>query len=282
MIMMSDDASRLSSRIRELAKELGRLKKLVSVTTGKQLWSVRAKAEMRDCVLLYFREIKSSLATLLVDTDELDARMNALFVLTDKDATLATYKDALGSLERELHKIELASEVAKSGVSPVSSNASRTSQTEERIVQTLQGLIPPTALSYQQVLQDIQDGKRISFRGTAAELREVLRETLDHLAPDEQVCAEAGFKLEKDRTKPTMRQKARYILRSRGKASGSIDVPEKSITIVEETVAGLIRSTYDRGSVETHTQSGISKPALLQLKMYVDSVLSELLEIHQR
>ena len=47
------------------------------------------------------------------------------------------------------------------------------------------------------------DQTRISYRGTAAELREVLRELLDHLAPDADVL-KSGIRLEAGQTTPTM------------------------------------------------------------------------------
>jgi hypothetical protein len=79
-----------------------------------------------------------------------------------------------------------------------------------------------------------------------------------------------------------MAQKVRYVLRQRGVAKNSIDVPRKAAEIVENTVSAFVRSTYDRGSIDTHTSSGIAKPSVMQLKMYVDSVLCELLEIHSK
>ena len=55
---------------------------------------------------------------------------------------------------------------------------------EVQIIETLQSLVPTAALSYQQAIRDLADSTRVSYRGPAAELREVLREVCDHLAPD--------------------------------------------------------------------------------------------------
>src|SRR6266853_172856 len=54
-----------------------------------------------------------------------------------------------------------------------------------RRLATLDKVVPTTALSSRQAPQDLGDQQRVSYRGTAAELREVLRELLDHLASDE-------------------------------------------------------------------------------------------------
>ena len=133
------------------------------------------------------------------------------------------------------------------------------------------------ALSYQQVLIDISE-QRLSYKGTAAEQREILREVLDYLAPDSEVIALPGFKLEKDRTVPTMKQKVRFILKKRNKSQSAIEVPENATLIIEESIAKLARATYNRGSLSTHTET--EKNEVLNLKRYLDSVLCELLEIY--
>jgi hypothetical protein len=92
-----------------------------------------------------------------------------------------------------------------------------------------------------------------TFRGTASELREALRETLDHLAPDEDVMKAPGFKLERDRKAPTQKQKVRFILRSRRRK-------------LRPRFA-----CHSRRTTETEVR---------HLKMYVDSVLAELLQVH--
>lgn len=58
-------------------------------------------------------------------------------------------------------------------------------------------LVPTAALSYQQAIRDLADGGRVSYRGPAAELREVLREVLDHQAPDGEVMKSSDYKPEK-------------------------------------------------------------------------------------
>ena len=64
--------------------------------------------------------------------------------------------------------------------------------TERLISDTLSAILPATAASYEQCLLDLGGPSRRSYRGVAHEMREVLRETLDHLAPDPDVMAEAN------------------------------------------------------------------------------------------
>jgi len=116
-----------------------------------------------------------------------------------------------------------------------------------------------------------------SFRGTAVELREAFRETLDQLAPDDAVTGQDGFALEKGQTKPTMKQKVRFILRSRRKGSTQRALAEKSLELVETLSGEIARAFYDRASLSAHVQT--TRDEVLQLKRYVDTLLFDLLEI---
>jgi hypothetical protein len=86
--------------------------------------------------------------------------------------------------------------------------------------------VPSAALSYKQAIHDLKDDSRVSFRSPALELRETLREILDHLAPDSEVTAEPGYAQEKDRIGPTMKQKVRFIMKKKVKRYSS-DAPEQ-------------------------------------------------------
>ena len=153
-----------------------------------------------------------------------------------------------------------------------------TTPTERLIIDTLSAILPAAAASYEQCLLDLGGPPRRSYRGVAQEMREALRETLDHLAPDPDVLAEANFKLEKGTTRPTQRQKALYVLRKRRLSREAISAPELAVSMVEELGAAIARTTYTRGSMSAHGLS--SSREVRQLKMYVDAVLAELLEIH--
>ena len=54
-------------------------------------------------------------------------------------------------------------------------------------------------------------------------------------------------------------------------------VAEASLDTVEESIAVLARSTYQRGSASTHATTNASE--IRKLKRYIDALLAELLEI---
>lgn len=265
--------------LRDLGREATRLRKALDRQETRQLNSAALKGELREFVQTYFRIVRPKLLRLELDLFATDGIAQRILELADRRGAIAQYKKCVIDIKAALGSLEMETERRLSDFA--SQSAASLSPIEAQILQTLRQLLPGTAASYEQVVIDLS-GERLSFRGTATELREILRETLDKLAPNEDVQKQPSFQFEKGRERPTMSQKVRFILRQRGLASNSIEVPRKAIEIVEGTVSSFVRSTYDRGSIDTHTPTGIGKAQVQQLKMYVDTVLCELLEIHAR
>jgi len=163
-------------------------------------------------------------------------------------------------------------------VPAVQSTASASPSREETLIlKTLEALVPSAAASYRQGWSDLVGSERLSYRGTAAEFRESLRETLDQLAPDADVQSQNWYKREDGQTKPTMKQKARYILTSRERNKTQRESAEKILTLIEELSGEVMRAVYNRASLATHIHQ--SKAEVQKIKRYVDIVLFDLLEI---
>ena len=146
---------------------------------------------------------------------------------------------------------------------------------DQQIISKLDALVPSAALSYQQAILDLKDDRRVSFRGPALELRETLREILDHLAPDSEVTAAPAYVQEKDRAGPTMKQKVRFVMKKKGKRSSS-DAPEQAVTAFEEAIAALTRAIYERSSQAAHVAS--ERQTVVQLRRYVVAILHEIIQ----
>ncbi len=237
------------------------------------------RAEAKAVVQSYFREVRPKFEQLQLERNSiqsLDREAQRLLELSSSANGKSWYMDAVRDLEYSRSHVEAAVEI-KAGASAGPSLA-LTTATEAAILDTLRRILPTSALSYQQVLQDLSDSSRTSFRGTAAEMREVLRELLDHLAPDEEVLK--TVKLEKDQSRPSMKQKTMFILRARGVGETSRRPAENAAAAVEESVGSLARSVYDRGSLSTHVAT--TRREVLTFKGYADAVLADLLEIHKQ
>jgi hypothetical protein len=144
---------------------------------------------------------------------------------------------------------------------------------DERIIEMLDALVPSAALSYEQAILDLKDDGRVSFRGPALELRETLREVLDHLAPDSEVTVAPGYVQENDRAGPTMKQKVRFIMKKKAKRSAS-EAPEQTVTAFDEAIATLTRAVYERSSKATHVAS--ERQTVTRLRHYVVAVLHDI------
>ncbi len=239
------------------------------------------RTEVREFVQEYFRSLRPTLVNLGLNDDVLaglDGPAQELLRLATGQNARALYLRSLRALRRARVAVETERELKLGQAATASHFDIVTSGVESQILTTLRRLLPSAGLSYKQALRDLQGVPRLSYRGTADELREALRELLDHLAPDADVMKSPGFKLEKDAARPTMKQKAQLLLKARGVVSEALATPRDAIQRVEGASASLARSVYTRGSVSTHVAT--TREEVLTMKPYVDGVLAELLQVH--
>jgi len=197
----------------------------------------------------------------------------------------SNYVDLFKKIQKKFLELELQNEYSAPDAKGEQVKNSTISSVENKIHQTLSKIDSTIAASYMQLLMDINDESKISFKGTVHELREVLREVLARLAPDNEVEKSKGFKLEDKCIKPTMKQKVLFIFNQRGSSKDEKDIALASVTPIElgeNAVAGLARTVYTSGSTSAHTSSVSSiRGHIIQLKMYLDAVLCHLLEINR-
>lgn len=257
------------------------LQKSLAKSKAIQVNSEVVRNEAKELVQHYFRYLRPELISMGISEDSLtvlDKPAQELIRLSTGRNRRTSYRKELRSIRSTRAPLEIEREQVIS-FSSTRSEGATVSRIESLILDTLQKLVPSAGMSYEQALKDLYGNARISYRGTATELRECLRETLDHLAPNEEVIKSEGFKLEKNTERPTMKQKARFILKARGVNKNSLSSPQDAIKIIENSTASLARSAYTRSSISTHTAT--EREEVMAIKMYVDSVLAELLQIHR-
>jgi hypothetical protein len=241
-----------------------------------------AKAEVIQLAQTYFQSFRPQLAKALGKNDFLtthDSQWQELVRLAHGNNQRKTYFKNLHKLASELKELSVMSlsRVSERGQEGI--GLSSLTPSEQQIIATLEALLPTAAASYRQGLLDLQEARRLSYRGTASEFREALRETLDHLAPDNAVMQQNGFSLEEGQKKPTMKQKSRFVMTSRERNKTQREVTEKSINVIETLAGEVVRATYDRASLATHLET--TRGEVLRVKRYVDTVLFDLLEISE-
>lgn len=263
----------------ELWDRIDRLGNAINRSQAVNVNAIALRGDAASIAQSWFREYRPTCIRAGMSEDELfafDAGVQQLLRLSNGPNLKTSYARVLKQLRQSrpdlqtrLHRLAGQSQHPSAGVATAH---------EQSVIATLEKMLPHAALSYRQVIADLASSPRFSYRGTATELREVVRETLDHLAPDAEVMKASGFKLEKDRRAPTMKQKARFILKARGVGDSSRAAPEQSVELLEDQIASLARSVYERGSASTH--AAMMKAQVLSFKGYADAVLAELLGLH--
>lgn len=225
----------------------------------------------------YFQLFRPNLAETLPSDSliQYDAGWQRLLELAHSNSRRSTYLTVLAALKRQTTALS----VARASAPPLRPVADH-SALETAIINTLDNLVPSAGASYRQALADLVASDRVSYRGSACELRESFREILDHLAPDKSVVEQAGFTLEPKQTRPTMKQKIRFVFRSRGQGGTTGALAEQSVALIENIYGDVGRAFYNRASLSTHVAT--SKKELEKLKRYVDTVFCDLLEISVR
>jgi hypothetical protein len=257
-----------------LGDRLADLAKIAGAGRATTLSPSAVQPITRDIAKTYFESVRTELSGVqnragLVE--EIDFVIQALLGLSGEKSEKGAYLGQVAELRPYL--LEATIDLMKSrGTAQLV-----LSRTERAILETLIAILPSSAASYEQALRDITQSAKVSWRGTGLELRETLREVMDHLAPDDKVMAAPGFQLEPRQDRPTQRQKVRFILRARRSSGAEVNVAESTLETVDASIAGLARSTYTRGSVSAHV--GSSPDGIRNLKRYVDALLADLLGI---
>lgn len=257
-----------------LIGSLDDLRKKLRALGNPQVFSVILKGEMGALATEYFSTFKPAATASGAspeDLAEVDGIFRTLNELSHKNPSKAKCVGLCNDGKNALIKLE--------GIGLIRAPAvgTRISKSDELIVSSLKDVCPPAAAAYEQALRDLQGGERLSWRGPATDMREALREALDALAPDVEVEKESGYKPEPDMKRPSMRQKAKYILKGRGMVSNQINVSETTIGHVENAVSAITRSVYVRSNISTHTPT--NRDEVARLHGWVRLVMCDLLSL---
>lgn len=259
---------------------LTRLLQLLKSGTTKQVSAQTDRNNIRSVVSAWFAQYRPSFLSMIGDESLLtpiDSQMQALLKLTADSSARRTITTALKA-SRDHFSNSLLFPLSRAYWSrvPQYSSASR----DEEVAKRLSHLSTELADSYEQSILDLQDVNRLSYRGCASELREVVTGALHLLAPDERVKATEWFKEARrsgtrKEPNPTRAERTKYILRSRGGISAVTEAAESYMSSVEERLGDVVVATYKRGSAATHGAS--ERNEVLQLLQYINALLRELL-----
>lgn len=263
---------------------LAQLKALYADVRKSKAVNVNSKTVKQAAIDIgsaYFRDHRQEVSGIFQDEDALallDEDWQQLIRLAHGNNAKRTYLTLLRRLQKATTDLTVSSHATPAAPDPAAASKLTFSDAEDVLLRTLDNLLPSAAQSYRQGLRDLNSGHdRFSYKGTACEFREALRETLDLLAPDEEVNKQNWFKQEANCHGPTMKQKVRFILSSRGKNKTQRELVEKSTGLIEGLCGDIARAVYNRASLSTHLQT--TRDEVVQLKRYLDAILFDILEI---
>ncbi len=145
-----------------------------------------------------------------------------------------------------------------------------------KISQALSEISIDLANSYKQVCDDLQNDERISWAGSAHEIRQVLASTLSLLAPDDMVETQSWYAQIEKTHEPTQKQRVRYILQIRNGGSKEREVLE-NVASLETMIEDLVRSTYARASDAAHRFK--TRDEVNRIMRYFDAFAFDLLNL---
>jgi hypothetical protein len=144
------------------------------------------------------------------------------------------------------------------------------------IIARLRRYSSPLANSLEQALADINDNKRLSYVGPAAEVREAMRAAVQLFAPDDEIRKQGWFKgiTQGNKQNPTQAERIRYAVQRQG---GNKDQAGKTNDLIDQLIGEIGRETYTVGSSAVHAGTIRSKVRKLTgwAFMILDEVLPE-------
>jgi hypothetical protein len=144
----------------------------------------------------------------------------------------------------------------------------------QEILNALRSISDSLANSYFQITRDFDDENRISWAGTAHEIRELLRKILEYLAPTKAVITQPWYQKLPSVSGPTQKQRVRYILSLKNGDSKQQKVVQ-DIDIINDKIGELVRDVYGRASDAAHRSK--SKTEAFKILRYFEAFAYDLL-----
>jgi len=186
-----------------------------------------------------------------------------------------TFSEWANKLQKK-ENIEKVEKTISEEMSDIADDNDVNSEHYENIRDALLNISEPLAKSYVQIKRDIADTKRISWAGTAHEIREIVATLLRILAPDNKVKEQSWYKNDANSSNPTQKQRVKYILQQNqagSKESEAINL----IVDLEELISNIVRATYSRASDAAHRHK--SREEVNRILQYFEVFIQDLLKL---
>jgi hypothetical protein len=148
------------------------------------------------------------------------------------------------------------------------------SSREANILGRLRQQSSSLADSLEQALQDLNDQTRRTYVGPAGEIREVMRATVQLLAPEDEIRKQPWYVgvEQAGKRNPSQAERIRFAVQQRG---GAKEQAKGADELIDQLVGQIGRQTYSAGSSAFHTSAVNGK--VRKLTGWVFAVLDEVL-----
>jgi hypothetical protein len=265
--------------IDEFTDSLASLQEMFQKKSSKKVNTDEEKNAIRAVVGTWFRTFRPLFLKLLGSPETLEpvdtCLQNLLRLATNKSAR-SSYLSMIQKTRR-IFKDNLLAPLTKAYWEQLPQMSSF--DYHDGVANKLEAMAPSLRDSYEQVISDLSSNTRKSYKGSANELRELLREVLYRLAPDDAIRKQSWFKSAhpNDATsiKITYAERTKHILRLKGKGEAFTEPVETYTEAVEDRLGRVVRSTYNRASASAHTHQ--AKEEIQAQLRYMNALFLELL-----
>ena len=147
---------------------------------------------------------------------------------------------------------------------------------ENNIYLALQVVSESLANSYFQIKTDISTPERLSWAGTAHEIRQLLSTLLETLAPENEVIKQNWYKQDQQTKGPTQKQRTHYILLKNNLGSKEQEVAE-NVENIDAWIETLVRASYSRASDAAHRFKNFKE--VVRILRYFEAFAQDLLDL---
>ncbi|MDD5652454.1 MAG: hypothetical protein PHX98_03615 [Candidatus Moranbacteria bacterium] len=207
---------------------------------------------------------------------KVDKIMRSLLGATNSSKRRSFYKKQITETIKIIEKISADAQIAEWRATRNGSSIG-----DAGVRNILKKLDPDLERRYLQVIYDLQDEKRISYAGTANELREIIRIVLVLRAPDEEVMKTDWFKENREKPKnslpekPTQAERVRFIMEKKRAGDKESKNARDNGELIDGLLGGVVRSSYDRINAGVHSKK--DRDEIIRSLRYVHAFLSDIL-----
>jgi hypothetical protein len=180
----------------------------------------------------------------------------------------------LGEFQNRVRQIPSSSRNVAADVAAVVPARGPLSGNQAGTMARLRKLSPRLADSFEQALTDVNDGTRLTYVAPAGEAREVLRQAIDVMAPDDRVRKQSWFKgyVKDGKVQVTQTERTRYVAQLRG---GDYRAASEATEIIDHRIGRLGRMVYTSGSAALHAET--QQTEVRKMMGYIFAVLDDVL-----